>query len=52
MRAALAVPDVKGKLNGFGYDVVPSSPAEYKEFIAREYERIGKAAQIAGVTPQ
>lgn len=52
LRAALNAPDIKKRLNGIGFDVIASGPEEFREFLARDIERTGKAAALAGITPQ
>jgi tripartite-type tricarboxylate transporter receptor subunit TctC len=45
-------PDVRKRLNDTGIDAVGSTPAEFRAFVARDMERIAKAAQVSGIKPQ
>jgi len=46
---ALAAPDIRQKLEGVGFVVVGSTPAELSAFIAAEIKNWGDAARLSGV---
>jgi tripartite-type tricarboxylate transporter receptor subunit TctC len=50
--AALAVPEVKERLQALGMNVVPGSPEAFGKFLAEEIERWRKVAQAANIEPQ
>ena len=47
--AALNDPAVKARLVDLGYDVVGSSPAELKAFLAQDYQRMGEVIRSANI---
>ncbi len=50
VRRAAAVPDVKSKLEAMGGDVRPTSPAEMKSVVERQYATWAKLAREAGIS--
>ncbi|MBI1991089.1 MAG: hypothetical protein HYS65_15480 [Betaproteobacteria bacterium] len=49
---ALRAPDVKGRLNADGADVVASTPEEFAGYIKSETEKWAKVIKAAGIKPQ
>lgn len=45
-------PQIKAQLNGMGYDVIASTPSEFRTHIDRELTRWGKLTKDAGVQMQ
>lgn len=48
---ALGVPEVRQAIANNGSEAAPSTPEEFARFIREEYERIGKVARVAKLTP-
>lgn len=46
---ALAMPDVRERLNAGGLDASPSTPEEFDALIRRDYERWGRVVKASGV---
>ena len=49
---ALRAPDVKGRLNADGADVIASTPEEFAGYIKSETEKWAKVIKAAGIKPQ
>lgn len=49
--AAASQPDVRRRLLEFGYDVIASSPEEYRRAIERDHARFGRIVRDAGIQP-
>jgi tripartite-type tricarboxylate transporter receptor subunit TctC len=47
---AMRAPEVKEKIEGFGYDIVGMTPAETDAFIRSEIVRWGKVVKDSGAT--
>lgn len=52
LRGAILAPDIKKRLNDIGFDVIAGSPEDVRGMIARDLERMAKAAALAGIKPQ
>jgi tripartite-type tricarboxylate transporter receptor subunit TctC len=52
INAALADPKIRAPLADLGGTVFPSSPAEFRQFIADETAKWGKVVKFAGIKPQ
>jgi len=48
IRAILAMPDVRSRFVGLGFDVVGGPPEEFAEFLRSENVKWKKIAEIAG----
>lgn len=49
MKQALEDPELKNKLTAMTFQVVASSPAEFREKVANEYEEMGKMIEARGI---
>ena len=49
---ALAVPEVRGRLEEAGMGVIGNSPAEFAQLMQRGFEVYGRAVKLAGVEPE
>jgi len=49
VRQALSKPDVREKLKGMGAEIVGSTPAEYTDFLRKDYEHWARIIKAAGV---
>lgn len=52
LRAAAQVPDVKKRLNDVGFESVGGTPDELRTRVARDLERLGRAAKLTGLQPE
>lgn len=52
INAAMRQPDMDTRLSAMGLKTATGSPAEFRAFAAREYERFAKAYGLLGVQPQ
>ena len=50
--SALGQPDVKERLTALGVIGAPSSPAEFRTFIATESQKLGRIVKATGVKPE
>jgi len=48
LSAALADPEVKGKMNQLGLEVQPTTPQEFADFLAKQIDQWREAVQISG----
>jgi tripartite-type tricarboxylate transporter receptor subunit TctC len=48
---ALGTPEIKQAVANSGAEATPSTPEEFARFIREEYDRIGKVAKAAKLTP-
>ncbi|MPW22046.1 tripartite tricarboxylate transporter substrate binding protein [Paraburkholderia sp. CNPSo 3157] len=51
LNKALALPEVKEKLQSLGYDPDPSTPAQFQETVNKEFAKWGKVCKDAGIQP-
>jgi len=49
LRAILAMPDVKAKLDNLGMELDPKSPAEFDDYVAREFDKWSRVIKKAGI---
>ena len=52
IRKALLVPQVNDFITGGGYDVVGSSPAEFRAFLREDIKRYAEIARASGIQPE
>ena len=52
MRAIVAMPDVRERLAGVGFDSNPTSAAEMRRIMTAEFDKWGKVVKAAGIQPQ
>ena len=45
----MALPDMKEKVNGLGFDVVASTPEEFSAQVKAEVDKWGKVVKAAGI---
>ncbi|MFM7569596.1 MAG: Bug family tripartite tricarboxylate transporter substrate binding protein [Betaproteobacteria bacterium] len=51
-RAIVNLPDVRERLEGMGYKVRPTSPAEMQTIMRSEYEKWGEVIRTVGIKPE
>lgn len=49
LRAILAMPDVKARLDTLGMELDPKSPAEFDAYVAKEFDKWGRVIKRAGI---
>jgi len=47
---ALAMPDVKSRFSGMGFETVGNTPAEFQKFIRREVDKWGKIVKTLNIS--
>jgi tripartite-type tricarboxylate transporter receptor subunit TctC len=52
MRKAVASPEVRNVIEGIGFEVTPTSPAEHAARVKVEVEQVSRLMQAAGIKPE
>jgi len=52
IRQAVASPDLKGRFDAQGVEIVASSPTEFAPFVAQEIEKFTRVVRAAGLRPE